>query len=147
MNSNRPLILLGLVLALVACADKGGDGRGGSNKPPVAQIAASPTGGPAPLKVTVSGEASADPKGTITAYSWTFGDGATATGVRAEHTYASVGEFVITLTVTDDDGATGSATARVVATGSSAVFNASVFDGANFQDEPSSGTWDATTLQ
>jgi PKD repeat protein len=95
----------------------------------------------------VSGEASTDPKGTITGYAWTFGDGSTATGVRAEHTYASVGEFVITLTVTDDDGATASATARVVATGSSAVFNASVFDGANYQDDASSGTWDATTLQ
>jgi PKD repeat protein len=147
MSSSRPLILVCLVALLAACADKGGDGRGGGNKPPVAQVAVSPAGGPAPLKVGVSGAASTDPDGTIAGYSWAFGDGSNVTGVSAEHTYASVGEFVITLTVTDDDGATATATARVVATGSSAVYNASVFDGANYQDEPSSGTWDTTTLQ
>ena len=49
--------------------------------------------------------------------------------------------------MTDDDGATRSATVSVVATGPDAVFNASVFDGANFQDEPASGTYDTTTLQ
>ena len=147
MSSSRAAVLLGLALALAACADKGGDGRGGGNKPPVAQITASPASGPAPLTVTLSGEASTDPRGTIVAYSWTFGDGQGATGARTQHTYSSAGEFVITLTVTDDDGATGTATARVVATGASAVFNASVFDGATYQDEPGSGTYDSTPLQ
>jgi hypothetical protein len=49
--------------------------------------------------------------------------------------------------VTDDDGATQTATVSVVATGPDAVFNASAFDEANYQDEPTSGTYDTTTLQ
>jgi len=68
-------------------------------------------------------------------------------GVAAEHTYTAVGEFVITLTVTDDKGASGSIRANAVATGSSAVYNGSVFDGSSFEDEPASGTLDATPLQ
>jgi len=43
-------------------------------------------------------------------YSWTFGDGATASGVKLTHTYADEGGYTATLTVRDDDGATSTAT-------------------------------------
>ncbi len=51
-----------------------------------------------------------DPDGTIVSYSWDFGDGNTATGVEAVHAYEDDGVYTVTLTVVDDDGATGSAT-------------------------------------
>ena len=61
--------------------------------------------------LTVDGTGSRDPDGgAITAYSWDFGDGTTATGARPPaHTYAP-GRYDVTLTVTDDEGKTGSLT-------------------------------------
>ena len=41
-------------------------------------------------------------------YSWNFGDGGTAGGRVAAHTYLSSGTYTVSLTVTDDDGATAS---------------------------------------
>ena len=51
---------------------------------------------------------STDTDGTIAGYSWNFGD-ATPAGTVANptHTYAAAGTYTVTLTVTDDDGATG----------------------------------------
>ncbi len=143
MSSSRKLVLLFLVAALAGCGDDGGPFR----RPPTAVITVVPTSGPAPLTVAVSGEASSDKNGTIESYAWDFGDGASGGGAMAQHTYATVGEFSIRLTVTDDDGATGTATASVVATGTLAVYNRSLFDDAVYQDEPPSGTYDATPLQ
>ena len=56
------------------------------------------------LTVAVDGTASTDPDGTVASFAWDFGDGATATGPNASHTYATAGEYTITLTVADDDG-------------------------------------------
>lgn len=145
MSSNARLVLALLLGALAGCSDHVGGAP--DNQPPVARITVSPTSGPAPLTVTVSGSTSSDPDGTITSYAWTFGDGATASGVSAEHTFAAAGDYAVTLTVTDDDAATRTATVSVVATGPGAVFNASVFDGADYQEEPTSGTFDTTPHQ
>jgi PKD domain/WD40-like Beta Propeller Repeat len=46
--------------------------------------------------------------GTITAYAWSFGDGATASGSVASHTYADGAAKTIQLTVTGADGSTRS---------------------------------------
>ena len=50
-----------------------------------------------------------DHGGRIDANAWTFGDGGTATEATATHSYAvtSATEFTVTLTVTDNEGATG----------------------------------------
>jgi len=86
------------------------------NAPPVAEIA-----GPSQVTVqadfALDGGASRDTDGTISSYSWDFGDGATGSGVRATHRYAAVGAYTAALVVTDDDGATDRAelTIRAVA--------------------------------
>lgn len=80
-----------------------------ANQSPVANIASSVSSGYAPLAVSFDGGASADPDGTITSYTWNFGDGTTATGAYVSKTYNSSGSFTVTLTVKDDDGATTTA--------------------------------------
>jgi len=47
-------------------------------------------------------------------FEWDFGDGQTASGtLTLEHTYAAAGVYVVTLTVTDDDGGQGSDSLQV----------------------------------
>ncbi len=46
-----------------------------------------------------------DPDGEIVSYHWDFGDGNNATGMYADHVYSEPGEYVVTLTVTDNEGA------------------------------------------
>jgi PKD repeat protein len=143
MSNRARLAVVALVVLLTACSDVEDD----SSSAPVARITVTPASGPAPLSVAVSGAGSSAVSGTIATYAWTFGDGATATGSDATHTFATPGEYVITLTVTDDKGRSGTAESSAVATGPDAVYNASVFDGADYQDEPTSGSYDTTPLQ
>lgn len=72
------------------------------NVPPVAAFTSSVSG----LTATVDGSTSSDTDGSIFEYSWSFGDGKSGTGAVATHSYASAGTYAVTLTVTDDDGAT-----------------------------------------
>ncbi len=73
---------------------------------PVAAISASPRTGPVPLTVHFAG-GGIDRTG-IVAYSWNFGDGTTASGAAADHTYTQGGTITATLTVTNAVGQTGS---------------------------------------
>lgn len=58
------------------------------------------------LTVAFDGSGSTDADGTITGYAWDFGDGVQASGAQQSHTYAAAGTYPVTLTVTDDRGAT-----------------------------------------
>ena len=84
------------------------------NVSPIANFVASPSNAYSGQIVTFDASASYDSDGIIVSYSWYFGDGNVATGVSASHSYAAVGTYSVTLTVTDDDGATDSKTAYVV---------------------------------
>jgi PKD repeat protein len=55
--------------------------------------------------------------GKITEYQWSFGDGSTATGVSASHTYTEPGEYTVELTVTDDLGNSDTATRTITVEG------------------------------
>jgi PKD repeat protein len=61
-------------------------------------------------------DASDDTDGTVESWEWDFGDGETSIEQNPVHVYADVTElteFEVTLTVTDDDGATGTVTQTV----------------------------------
>jgi hypothetical protein len=59
--------------------------------------------------IYVDGLDSYDEDGEIVSYHWDFGDGLSAEEATAYHVYYDTGTYTITLTVTDDKGATGSA--------------------------------------
>lgn len=80
-------------------------GYGTATTPPTVSFTLSPSAGTVPLAVGVDATASADPDGAIARYDWDFGDGATAAGVTAAHTYTTAGAYQVTLAVTDDQGA------------------------------------------
>jgi PKD repeat protein len=61
------------------------------------------------------GTGSTDSDGSIVSYSWDFGDGATSTQSAPSYAYAHGGDFVATLTVTDDRGTSRSNTVDVTA--------------------------------
>lgn len=84
-----------------------------ANKKPTAVISANPPGGVAPVTITFDGSQSSDTDGTITQYNWNFGDGATGSGQQLSHTYTTEGTYTVALTVTDDKGATATATSRI----------------------------------
>ena len=59
--------------------------------------------------ISFNGSSSYDPDGTIASYAWNFGDGSTGSGASVFHVFAVVGTYTVTLTVTDNLGATASA--------------------------------------
>lgn len=73
------------------------------------------------LSCTFDGSASSDSDGVISAYAWNFGDGSTATGATAAHSYAASGTYSVTLTVTDNQGGTGTTTKSLTVTQASNV--------------------------
>lgn len=77
-----------------------------ANEPPVASFSYSCVDY---FDCTFDASASTD-DGNIVSYSWSFG----GTGVTASHTFPANGSYTVTLTVTDDQGATGSTTQTVV---------------------------------
>src|SRR4029453_13148770 len=67
---------------------------------PVAQFFGNPTSGVSPLTVNFSNTSA----GTITGYTWTFGDGGTSTLANPSHVYAASGVYTVSLTVTGPGG-------------------------------------------
>jgi C1A family cysteine protease len=76
-----------------------------SNWVPVARINTS-----AQDQTMFDGSESFDHEGTIVSYAWDFGDGSTATGVTATHTYDASGIYLVNLTVTDNASNTNTET-------------------------------------
>jgi len=68
--------------------------------PPVAGFSGSPTSGDAPLTVQFTDEST----GTITSWSWDFGDGGSSAQQNPSHEYQSAGSYEVGLTVTGPGG-------------------------------------------
>jgi PKD repeat protein len=76
------------------------------NQPPIAVASATTLAGEAPLLIDFSSTGSFDPDATHTLrYAWNFGDGSSATNENPSHSYANAGDYIATLTVTDNLGA------------------------------------------
>lgn len=74
-----------------------------------------------PLTFDGSGSYDSDETDVIVAYDWSFGDGQTGTGMMPEHTYAAPGTYLVTLTVTDDEGQMNTATSSAAISGDSVL--------------------------
>jgi PKD repeat protein len=80
------------------------------NEPPVAVAPHGQPNAPEGTEFTFDGSESFDPDGQIVTWDWDFGDETTGSGEVVTHTYAGPGDYLITLTVTDDDRSTDSDT-------------------------------------
>jgi PKD repeat protein len=61
-------------------------------------------------EISLDGGGSSDPDGQIVSYEWDFGDGTKAKGAQVKKIYDTPGEYQVILKVTDDKGATATAT-------------------------------------
>jgi len=90
------------------------DGNEQANHPPEAVATGMPLMGNVPLTVTFSGAGSSDPDPDDTmTYTWDFGDGNSDNGETIVHTFMQQGMCDVTLTVSDNHGATDTASLTV----------------------------------
>ncbi|MBA7540586.1 hypothetical protein ES705_32885 [subsurface metagenome] len=85
------------------------------NQAPIASFTADFRIGVVPLEIYFDASNSYDPDGNIVSYVWDFKDGNTGSGETLNHTFSSIGSYKVELTVTDDKGATASATRTIIA--------------------------------
>jgi choice-of-anchor B domain-containing protein len=68
--------------------------------------------------VTTFSDASSDSDGTISSWSWDFGDGNSSTLQNPVHTYSAAGSYLVELTVTDDQAGINTSNQTVTVTDS-----------------------------
>jgi PKD repeat protein len=89
-------------------------GSAPANEKPIAVIADGTPSVDEPLTFSFDGSQSSDPDGSITQYSWNFGDGTTGSGQSVLHTYSSAATYTVSLQVTDDRGETATTSTEIV---------------------------------
>ncbi|MCL0069641.1 PKD domain-containing protein, partial [Dehalococcoidia bacterium] len=80
---------------------------------PIASFAYSPEEMIVDQPITFDASGSSDPDGEIMSYEWDFGDGTTGTGRVIEHSFSVAGDYMVTLTIADNDGVVNSFSKRV----------------------------------
>jgi PKD repeat protein len=99
-----------------------GGGGGPTNTAPTAEFSFSPTD-PETGETVAFTDGSSDSDGTIASWLWDFGDGTPTTTIQnPTHVYTSANTYTVSLTVTDDDGATDSVTHDVTVTPQQVIF-------------------------
>lgn len=100
--------------------DGGGVGKditsatiGSDNMPPVAQTTG-PYAGIVDAPVDFDGTPSYDTDGEVASHTWDFGDGNSGAGAQPQHTYLAQGTYEVTLTVTDDRGASSVTSTKAI---------------------------------
>jgi PKD repeat protein len=78
--------------------------------PPNQSPAAAFTANCPQLACSFNADGSRDPDGRIASWAWDFGDGSKSDAKNPSHTYAAAGTYNVTLTVTDNGGATNAVT-------------------------------------
>jgi PKD repeat protein len=63
--------------------------------------------------IQLSGSSSSDEDGHISAYSWVFGDGNTSVEISPEHAFLVAGTYTVELEVTDNEGASTTASIQI----------------------------------
>ena len=101
-------------------------------------ITTNPTSGSAPLSVNFTANVTLT-SGSVSGYSWNFGDGQTSTAASPSHTYSTSGNFSPTLKITTSGGATANASTLLSVSGSSSsvklrVMEANIFYGGRGTD-------------
>lgn len=86
-------------------------------EPPAAAFTLTPTRVPAGSPVTFDGSDSSQAGGSIAGYRWSFGDGASASGVTTSHAYAQAGTYTTTLSAADPFGNAAAASHQVLVVG------------------------------
>lgn len=113
-----PLVLGQLDLTGCFPGTGGGGGGGGGttfNLPPTVVLTADLTSGIAPLTVRFSSAGSTD-DGLIISRVWDFDDGQTSRNISPTHTFQTTGEYNVTLTLTDDEGASATRSITIFVT-------------------------------
>jgi parallel beta-helix repeat protein len=87
-------------------------------QPPIANFTYLPLHPVVNQTVTFNASNSTDPDGNITKYDWDFGDGniTNTTEEIINHSYSLAGDYLVNLTVTDNDGATNSTSQLIIVT-------------------------------
>jgi DNA/RNA endonuclease G (NUC1) len=103
--------------------------------------------------VTLGGASSTDADGQTLTYSWSFGDGASATGASVTHTFTQDGTYTVRLIVTDPLGIADTATTAATVSNSAPVVaafaGATLLPGETFSaqgsfTDPGADAWSAT---
>ena len=99
------------------------------NAAPVVEVSATPTSGTVPLVVDLAATATDLDGDTPLTYTWTLGDGTSATGATTTHTYTTPGTYTATVNVTDARGASASRAVQIEVTAAELMCFAGRSDG------------------
>lgn len=102
-------VAVALAAVMAGCTGPGSSNATGDNQAPDAKLSVNKHRGWNSDSFSFDGRESTDDRGNITSWKFDFGDGQTYEALRKEdaqvsHRYAHGGEFVVTLTVTDNGG-------------------------------------------
>jgi PKD repeat protein len=85
-----------------------------ANSAPKASFTYNPSSPQSSSFIDFDASSSSDIDGTISNYSWDFGDGFFGSGKQPRHSYSSFGSYTVKLTVTDNEGSSSSFSQQIV---------------------------------